>query len=703
MQVGKWKRYYGGVINGFVKDGKGKVRADVTFDDGERLGIKLHDLRMCKTLMVCMEKKGGDDAAAGAAAAQGAAGAAAPPQQYFQVDLEPDDVFADLLNKVRGLFNIPAEVESIELTAESGAPVSDLGSVLLLKHCARNAVSFEVPKPAGPWACSTCTLENEPAATACMACGKSRPAREASKSQGGRMGRAHESERKMPEAVAEKDIANLGEKQHIKYMLDDYKFDTCLIDKITNLAGDYLSYRSARGDGNCYYRAVSCAWYEYLMGEPAERAAFVVNLDGWQLPTEYMIKQKTTARDLLLEMGAIADDPTRGADAARAELEERLLKDGVSDRAVVETFRFVASQYIKENPTLETPSGMTIETFIMAMDGQMTTEQYCKEVVEQWGEDARDAVHIALPPALGIQVRIVYLDRSEGNDLMKIDFPSKEGVAVRPFQVSVLLKPGHYDILYPMPNGMQGYTVTHKMGDRVMVFYPKLQERYGGTITEVKLMDDKPLDAPQDEKVEYVITFDDGDVTCWPQKDVEVCDESKIKVVAAPQPVAQNYGVYGYDGRAQSGGQGNYAEQGGYGAQGGGYGVAANPPAGINYHTHPLPPPPGQAGYKGVNPGGAGGGGGEQQQQVEMMSVGDRIKVFYDKYKRWYPGTVEQIVQPGGGGAPRYGIQFDDGERTAHRMERCRPCLGMLPQVRRVHSLSSDVLGSLFRPEVFVV
>ena len=86
-----------------------------------------------------------------------------------------------------------------------------------------------------------------------------------------------------------------------------------------------------------------------------------------------------------------------------------------------------------------------------------------------------------------------------------------------------------------------------------------------------------------------------------------------------------------------------------------------------------------------------------------MMSVKDRIKVFYDKYKRWYPGTVEQIVQPGGGGAPRYGIQFDDGERTAHRMERCRPCLGMLPQVRRVHSLSSDVLGSLFRPEVFVV
>ena len=65
-----------------------------------------------------------------------------------------------------------------------------------------------------------------------------------------------------------------------------------------------------------------------------------------------------------------------------------------------------------------------------------------------------------------------------------------------------------------------------------------------------------------------------------------------------------------------------------------------------------------------------------------MMIVGDRIKVFYDKYKRWYPGTVEQIVQPGGEGAPQYGIQFDDGERTAHIMERCRPLLGLLPSAR---------------------
>ena len=66
---------------------------------------------------------------------------AALPPQYFQVNLGPDDTFADLMNKVR-LFNIPAEVKNIELTAESGAPVSDLGSVLLLKHCARIAVSW---------------------------------------------------------------------------------------------------------------------------------------------------------------------------------------------------------------------------------------------------------------------------------------------------------------------------------------------------------------------------------------------------------------------------------------------------------------------------------------------------------------------------------------------------------------------------------
>ena len=458
-----------------------------------------------------------------------------------------------------------------------------------------------------PWACDTCTLENGPEATACMACGKSRPAKKKGR-VGHSISQRHESEVKMPEAVAEADIANLGEKQHIKYMLDEYKFNTALVDKITNLAGDYLSFRSARGDGNCYYRAVSCSWYEYLIGEAEERAKFIANLDSWALASEYMMGQKNVARDLLVEMGTIADD--LGADAAREKLEGRLLNDGVSDRAVIETFRYVASQYIKNNPTLETPSGMTIETFIKAMDGQMTVEQYCQQVVETWGEDARDAVHIALPPALGIQVRIVYLDRSEGNDLMKIDFPSVDGKAKRPFQVTVLLKPGHYDILYPVPPGTEGYFVNFKTGDRVMVFYPKQESWYGGKVQEVKLMDLKPRDTPRDEKVEYTIAFDDGDVAAWPQRDVKICDESQIAVVAAPvAPPMQGYSGYG--------------EQGGYdgGAGQGRYGVVANPPAGINYQNHGAGGRyQGQGGgYQCVNPGAVGAGIGQAQLQAQAQ------------------------------------------------------------------------------------
>ena len=59
------------------------------------------------------------------------------------------------------------------------------------------------------------------------------------------------------------------------------------------------------------------------------------------------------------------------------------------------------------------------------------------------------------------------------------------------------------------------------------------------------------------------------------------------------------------------------------------------------------------------------------------MNTGDRCKVFYEKYERWFPGTIEEVIT----NKQQYGVQFDDGERTAHEWERCRPCIGMLPQV----------------------
>ena len=55
-----------------------------------------------------------------------------------------------------------------------------------------------------------------------------------------------------------------------------------------------------------------------------------------------------------------------------------------------------------------------------------------------------DHLHItALTNALGVCVRVIYMDRTEGGQVNEHDFPDG-GMA----QVHLLYRPGHYDVLY---------------------------------------------------------------------------------------------------------------------------------------------------------------------------------------------------------------------------------------------------------------
>lgn len=87
--------------------------------------------------------------------------------------------------------------------------------------------------------------------------------------------------------------------------------------------------------------------------------------------------------------------------------------------------------------------------------------QFCKSSVEPMGEES-DHVHItALSDALGVPIRVVYLDRSScdtgGVSVNHHDFipygalqtaASGSTEAISPF-ITLLYRPGHYDILYP--------------------------------------------------------------------------------------------------------------------------------------------------------------------------------------------------------------------------------------------------------------
>lgn len=82
----------------------------------------------------------------------------------------------------------------------------------------------------------------------------------------------------------------------------------------------------------------------------------------------------------------------------------------------------------------------------------MILAQFCKSSVEPMGEES-DHVHItALSDALGVPIRVVYLDRSScdngGVSVNHHDFIPAVNGSAKP-KLTLLYRPGHYDILYP--------------------------------------------------------------------------------------------------------------------------------------------------------------------------------------------------------------------------------------------------------------
>ncbi|RRT85539.1 hypothetical protein BHE74_00037971, partial [Ensete ventricosum] len=137
------------------------------------------------------------------------------------------------------------------------------------------------------------------------------------------------------------------------------------------------------------------------------------------------------------------------ASISHEELLRRSCDQSISDYVVM-FFRFVTSGEIRRRAEF-------FEPFVAGLTNT-SVDQFCKASVEPMGEES-DHVHIiALSDALGVPIRVVYLDRSSCDPgaptVNHHDFMPNESSASnvcllpRP-RVTLLYRPGHYDILYP--------------------------------------------------------------------------------------------------------------------------------------------------------------------------------------------------------------------------------------------------------------
>ncbi|PIA32817.1 hypothetical protein AQUCO_04300028v1 [Aquilegia coerulea] len=207
----------------------------------------------------------------------------------------------------------------------------------------------------------------------------------------------------------------VGDKEPLSALAAEYQSGSPIIqEKIKLLGQSFSAIRRTRGDGNCFFR---CFMFAYLL--------FLEQLESVMQGNETSI-----SHDELL---------TRSRDQS------------VSDYVVM-FFRFVTSGEVRRRAEF-------FEPFILGLSN-MTVEKFCKASVEPMGEES-DHVHItALSDALGVAIRVMYLDRSScdtgsvsvnHHDFVPSISDSPNGttnaVAAKPV-MTLLYRPGHYDILY---------------------------------------------------------------------------------------------------------------------------------------------------------------------------------------------------------------------------------------------------------------
>jgi ubiquitin thioesterase protein OTUB1 len=250
---------------------------------------------------------------------------------------------------------------------------------------------------------------------------------------------------------------NIGPRQRLQVIAADNQYNASIQLKIAELEGTYEGWRSIRGDGNCFYRAVIVGLLEQIV-RSGNRAAF----DRLRRKFEEVdTKQFTFAtyeadhRDMLRRLQEAASG---SAWRTVSELEADILTKQPStdkssiDHALIRACRAIVSTFLKRNQDQDmTGSGLSIKDAILPSHPECSSmEEYCRRYVDAMGEDAQGAfVYLGLLQS-SLQcagVTVILDNRAEVKTNILETSPLEAGSAAIA-TIHLLLRPGHYDLLY---------------------------------------------------------------------------------------------------------------------------------------------------------------------------------------------------------------------------------------------------------------
>jgi ubiquitin thioesterase protein OTUB1 len=253
----------------------------------------------------------------------------------------------------------------------------------------------------------------------------------------------------------------VGEEEPPEVLLAQYVDNPSFLPKLADFAARYRAIRRTRGDGSCFYRAFMVCVGEYFVGRvaapgSAEAAAAAAGAHAdVQRTYERLLAYLAGSCDRLLALGypdvTVPDfheamtEYVTGLAAHGATAESAVygpLRDYMRGSYVLTYLRCLTSLELLSNEEDYLP-------YVLALAPHCpTVKHFCDLEVEAVNTDADQVQVMALTRGWRVGVRIAYLDASPGDACQVLAFPEGGSADEYPPIVSLLYRPGHYDIAY---------------------------------------------------------------------------------------------------------------------------------------------------------------------------------------------------------------------------------------------------------------
>ncbi|CAL9065604.1 unnamed protein product [Musa banksii] len=249
------------------------------------------------------------------------------------------------------------------------------------------------------------------------------------------------------------DNACVGHKEPLSSLVAEFQSGSPIIQaKIKLLYDNYAALRRVRKDGNCFYRSFMFSYLEHILEtqDTAEVDRILANIEQCRKAQlvlgdqEYRISEIFSLFIDLLKSVIQENDNSISHELLLEKSCDQMFSD-----TVVLFFRMVTSGELRIRAEFFAPFA-GVESTGMA--------KFCQDSVEMMGEDC-DHVHItALCDALGVPTRVECLDQSTSSsgdltpkhhDFIPMQSSASDAGDPPVPRVTLLYRPGHYDILYP--------------------------------------------------------------------------------------------------------------------------------------------------------------------------------------------------------------------------------------------------------------